>query len=541
MHKYKKTSVMLAVLALIVLSLVIFAGAMDKSVRDEEHMHCAAGVLQSKGQMVYRDFSYPAQPPYLPLLYAGLFKVLPTTHYLFTGRAFSVFCNIVTVLCIVAIFRRVFANYRFAGTLLGIAGAVLYVFNPFVYNISGFAGNHDFVVACIVTAFWLFVSIDLSQSSRYFLAAGIGFLLTLAVCTQLKMVVMLGLFFVMLLIRFKGTLKNRLKNILPFLLAMAVALIWPVWTLIASPKAFYINNFSIPVRYAQVMYNAKAVFGKFELCLVSLAIPGGIILAAITVFLCIAIFRYRGKLAITDAVNAVLAVLLVLVSVLLILIFPQLRLNYFGRLVPFLIISFAYPLVYLRAIADVDTKSKIFRTASIIMIACVASAVGCRFDMLTRVSTVLKPQSWIPVKVHRIALGIARKSTSHKPVATLLPIYALEAGRNIYTELAAGPFAYKVASAMSPDQIDTANIITPKKLKQQLHDSPPSIVILSSPSRDIEFVLLRIAKTKWPEQDYDEQLWERKEYDIGFTVYIRRDKYYKPTKTKNKIFVARNL
>ena len=135
------------------------------------------------------------------------------------------------------------------------------------------------------------------------------------------------------------------------------------------------------------------------------------------------------------------------------------------------------------------------------------------------------------MKLHVIALDIAGKTTSPKPAATLAPLYALEGGRNIYNELAAVSFAYRATLALSPEQINTANIIGPKELKQQLLDSPPSIVILNTPARNIEFVLLQIAKTQWPKQHYDEELWERIEYGKYVTVYIRRDQYYKPTKT----------
>ncbi len=52
-------------------------------------MYCTAGVLLSQGQSIYRDFSYPSQLPYHPLLLAALYKGLGTTHYLLVGRLVS--------------------------------------------------------------------------------------------------------------------------------------------------------------------------------------------------------------------------------------------------------------------------------------------------------------------------------------------------------------------------------------------------------------------------------------------------------------------
>ena len=277
-----------------------------------------------------------------------------------------------------------------------------------------------------------------------------------------------------------------------------------------------------------------------ELCFELLAIPGSILLVLITVFICILFVCYRRRLTITDRANFGLALLLFGVSVMFFVVFPKLREDYFGRIVPFLIICSAYPLAYFRRIAGTEKGGWVFRYAALLIIACVVSSVGCRYDMLTKVTTVSQPQNWIPMKVHSIALEIAGKTTSPKPAATLAPLYAIEGGRNIYPELSAGPFAYKVVAALSHNELDATHTITPKQLKQQLHENPPSIVILNAPARQVEFVLLRIAKTNWPKQQYDKQLWERKQYENFLTVYIRKDRYYKPTKPKPKPFYAYN-
>ena len=153
------------VLTLVVLSAAIWANAMTKSLGRDEQMYCTGGALLARGKIIYKDFSYPAQMPYHPLLYAVLFKIFNTTRYLFVGRMVSVVCDILTMLCIVAIYRRVFASLPIAGLLFGLAGAVLYVFNPLVDYANGYAWNHDVVIFCVVLSFWLFVSTDLAKKS----------------------------------------------------------------------------------------------------------------------------------------------------------------------------------------------------------------------------------------------------------------------------------------------------------------------------------------------------------------------------------------
>lgn len=527
MDKSEKIIILLVVLTIIILSLVIFSGSMEKSVCAEEHMHCTTGFLQSEGKMVYRDFSYPGQSPYLPLVYAGLFKVLGTTHYLLVGRIFSVFCDIVVAVCIIGIYRRVLVDYKDTATVLGLAGAVLYVFNPFVDNANGFAWNQDFVMACIVGSFWLFVCIEPERGARHLLIGLIGFFMTLATFMQMIMVLAEGLFVVMLLLRFGGPFRKRLKNVFPFLIGMGVVLIWPVVVLFSAPRAFFINQFWMPMHYAAVINKAELLFSKTEMCLSSFTIPGGILVVVIAVFLCIGLVYHRRKLIITEGLNALLGVLLFLISFLLILILPIIRVDFFGRMVPFLIISFAYPLYYFRMMSDVGIADRTFRTACIIITACVVSAIGCQSDMLLRVDNVFKPQRWVPIQMHKVAVDISGRSRSPKPVATLAPLYALEGGLNFYTELSAGPFAYRIAGALTEADIKTTHTISREKLKAQLAESLPSVVILTSPAKSVELVLLRIAKREWPEQYYDKELWERRPYDnVGIVVYIKRDEYY---------------
>jgi len=141
---------MLAVLVLLILSLAILGNSMTKPVGRDEHMYCTAGVLMAQGKTIYRDFSYPTQLPYHPLLYAVLFKGLDTTHYLLVGRLVSVLADILVMLCIVAVYRLAFGNFTVWGMSLGLCAAALYVYNPAVEYANGYASTRDAKpVACM--------------------------------------------------------------------------------------------------------------------------------------------------------------------------------------------------------------------------------------------------------------------------------------------------------------------------------------------------------------------------------------------------------
>ena len=157
----------LAVLVLLALSLAILGSSMTKPLGRDEHMYCTGGVLMAQGKTIYRDFAYPTQLPYHPLLYAAIYKITDTQHYLLTGRLVSTLCDILIAICILAIFCRAFKSRHIEGLLPGSAGLCLYLFNPFVNYANGYAWNHDFVILCVILSYWLFISTDFQAKSKY--------------------------------------------------------------------------------------------------------------------------------------------------------------------------------------------------------------------------------------------------------------------------------------------------------------------------------------------------------------------------------------
>ena len=212
----------LVILILIVLSLAILANSMSKPLGRDEQMYCTGSILLAQGKMIYRDFSYAAQLPYHPLLCAALLKIFSTTHYLLVGRILSAFFDILVLVCIFGIYRYIFKSFAITGMLLGLAGAVLYIFNPLVDYANGYAWNHDAVILCVVLAFWLFVSTDFAQKSKYWRIAVIGALLTFASCMRITTVLVELLFLAIILSQPTGSIKQRFKTALPFLIAAAV-------------------------------------------------------------------------------------------------------------------------------------------------------------------------------------------------------------------------------------------------------------------------------------------------------------------------------
>lgn len=502
-------------LILAALALAMLANSMTKPLGRDEHMYCTAGVLLAQGKLIYRDFSYIAQMPYHPLLCAFLYKALNTTQYLLVGRMLSVVCDVLLAVCIVGIYRRIFDAFPVSGVLLGLAAVVLYVFNPFVDYANGFAWNHDVVFLCVVLSFWLFISIDFEQKSKYWRIAVIGALLTLATCMRITTALAQLLFFVVLLLRPSRSIKQKLQTILPFLIASGCVLIWPIWIVTAAPRAFYLNLFWIPMLNSEWLRRIGMVFSKFDLIFVALTTPGYPLLILIAIQLWVTIALLRRKLKVSNVTNLLLAVLLPLVFFIIALIPPTMWKQYLAMPAPFLVISFAYPLLYIRKLTDTPRHNKHFQIARVLIAACALVSVSLYPVVLRRIPKLTRPQNWVPIRLHRISQDIAERTKGPEPVLTLAPLYALEGGGNIYNEFSSGPFVYRIAHYMNTSDRKTAKAVGPETLRQLLEKSPPAAIILGAERKPLEAPFLQAIASH-------SQQWQVEVYGNGLIVYFRR-------------------
>ncbi len=488
------------------MSLAILANSMTKPLGHDEQMYCTGAALLSQGKMIYRDFSYIAQLPWHPLICAALFKIFNTTNYLLTTRLFSVACNIVTLLCIVAIYRRLFTDTPLAGALLAIAAGTLYIFNPIVAYANGFAWNHDFIVAAVAVSFLLFVTTDFKHHSRYYRIAAIAALLTIATWMRITTALIGLLFFIFILINSPG---QRLKNALAFVGTTTVFSLWPLWTILSAPQAFALNLFQIPMLNAQYLHEIGMVYKKLDLTIFILKIPANFILIGLVVYLYAAIVWQSRKHQLPKQQNSILILLMVIASLLIAFIPPTMWIQYLAPPVPLLLICLAYPLSRLNKL---NTKNH-FPTA---LAAFAILAVYIFPAPIQNIPAVFKPQTWVSNQVHKTAIDIAANTKKPKRILTLAPLYALEGNCNIYPQLSAGPFVYRVADNLTQEQQKITTTAGPKSIQKLLDANPPSAVIVGTEPLSLEATLLERTVIPNPEN------WRKKQYPDGIIVYFRR-------------------
>ncbi|MHC4719128.1 MAG: hypothetical protein ACYSYT_01470 [Planctomycetota bacterium] len=179
----------------------------------------------------------------------------------------------------------------------------------------------------------------------------------------------------------------------------------------------------------------------------------------------------------------------------------------------FFVVSFAYPLLYLQRLGNSGGKG--FKIMRGLIVGCALASMLLYPVVLYKIPELLAPQGWVPNRVHRISKDIAEKTEGSKLILTLAPLYALEGSCDIYTELSAGVFVYRIADFLSPSDCRIAHAVGAKTLEQLIENSPPAAVVLGVEPKPLEIPLFMTAKP-------NQQGWEAKVYDDGPTAYFRR-------------------
>jgi hypothetical protein len=506
-----RIAAIIVVFALMVLSAAFVANSMTKPVGRDEQMYCSGAACLARGKVIYRDFSYAAQMPYHPLLCAALFKIFGTTHYLLVGRLLSCVCDILVMVCIVAIYRHVFQPSTTIGLLLGLGAVILYAFNPLVDYASGYAWNHDVVVLCVVLSLWLFVTADFQTKPQYWRLAAIGALLTFATFMRITTVLVELLFLAVVLSLRAKSVKQRLKTALPFLIASAIVMIWPISVIACAPHAFVLNLVKIPTLYGQWLQEIGMVHNKFTLTFACLTTPGYLVLMVLTIYLSLAGWILRRRVKIANTKNVWLATLLPVGFFVIALIPPTMWRQYLAVPVPFLVIALAFPLSSLHGLGEKSSMRKHLNIATFSMVVGALIAVVSYPLVLYRAPFALVPEKWIPIEHHKMSQEIAAQIKEPKQILTLAPLLALEGGCDIYPELSTGDIIYRIADSLSPDERRITRTAGPRTIDQVVRQSSPSAVIVGTEPpffAHLEEPLLSLIDTSWHREVYKNDCYE---------------------------------
>jgi hypothetical protein len=500
-HLQRPLLIALWVTVLVALAMVLLGNGMTKTTGRDEQMYCTAGVLVSQGMVPYRDFAYASQLPCHPLLYAAAFRITGTTHFLLTGRLISVACDLLVLILVVTIYRRIIPDSP-AGLWLGLAAAVLVAFNPLVSYANGYAWNHDVVVLLVMFSLWLLVSTGPSRPVYAWRAAAIGLCLSLAAGMRITTILVIPLFMAALAWRAKDPAIRRRSWLLPFAAGALAAAVWPVRVFLLAPEAFWCDLVEIPAIYGRWLREIGMAYDRLGLTRDCLTTPGYLAIFVLLVALVILAGRRRpGERTVHPAFLMVSGGLVAVFS-LIAFIPPTLWPQYWAIPVPFLVVTLAWPLSRL---AQAGSRGRL-AIASLLVGLAVIVTVSANAQALWGAPLATDPPVWEPLKVHRLGRDIvAHAEGSRRRVLTLAPLLALEGGGTIYPELSCGSIIYRVADQLTAEQRRLVHVAGPSSIADLARANPPDAVVVGAEDRRFAFLerpLEEIADPDWARMDY---------------------------------------
>jgi hypothetical protein len=425
-------------------ALLLVGANMRKELSHDEHMYVAGGELLAKGLLPYRDYPY-LQMPNLAFAYAGLFT--GTRHLLLAARLLNTLC---AALSAAVVFFTASSLFRQAGYLVRFLAA---------------AGSVVLLIANAATRPALPTRRTLRQQLRYSLPfAGAVLLLPGPTATAARAYGRDG-----------AQRPRRLYLLAAFCLGVLVGLLPAIGTAALAPARFTFGNVGYhalsETYWRQMGYTrAMSLDGKLAYLLDVAREPGTLVLLLAFALLGLLAVGGRARIRPGGLYPISLAAALTLSLAAGALGPTPTWYQYYYAPLPFLVLGVAYGAAALYA-------SGLPAAWVIALLGLAALSVGALgVPGYARLGPSLQVEDWVPSRVHQAGLEIERAVGAGR-VLTLAPLLPLEGGAGIYEQLAAGPFAWRVAGLMTADERQRLGVVGADDLDALLGPQPPTGIL----------------------------------------------------------------
>jgi hypothetical protein len=105
------------------------------------------------------------------------------------------------------------------------------------------------------------------------------------------------------------------------------------------------------------------------------------------------------------------------------------------------------------------------------------------YIVFKKLPTLVSPAQFVPMEFHRTAIAVRRlvdRSAKAGPVATLMPIYPLEARLPIYDELSTGIFLYWIGDRLTEAERRQYVGTGPGSIERLLEERPPCAILVGN-------------------------------------------------------------
>jgi hypothetical protein len=465
----------LAIAGVAVAGLGLLARIMTYPLRHDEQMYLPVGALLGKGAL-YQDYGFNNLPN-LPLLVAAVVEVTGTDHYLLTGRLIIFASWVLAAVAMALLVRR--ATDSRVGAALAVFALVA---SPPLLGAAGMLVTNNFVpLAFALMGTHLFIAgLDRAQP-RFATLLASGACLAIAAGFKANYVFLAPPFAIAaLLVPRTMAFPNRAAAVvLPFVLGGIVGAL-PVLAMAAPDPDGFLAHVLRYHRGPHIAYwranpdldgpKILTLGGKAQLA-ESVWLNGPtLILVVACLYLAFAGGLRSGGAArwpvwlVAGLITGAGVVAFVPTPA-----FPQ----YYVAPIPLLIVLAA--LLFGR----LEQRHR-EATAPFIYAAAVMLLLGGAPRLLANLPDLLAPGRWTVFRVHAAGQDIAAEMQSggEGRLATLAPIYALEAGRPVYPQLVTGPLVYRVGDLIPQPDRRYYRLISPTTIGQLLEAEPPAGILV---------------------------------------------------------------
>jgi len=455
------------------------------SLNHNEHMYICAGVLTAQGQSLYRDFAY-LQAPYLPMAYGIVFNMLKIdSFYLLTGKwiSFLLLCMSATAIFWGA--RRVVRDINFA---LGVAA--LFMLNTTVIDPATEVSNYILPLGATLLAFYIFI-VSFGSSIKPGGLVLAGLMLAAAAGAKLTYAPIIIPFIIITIccpVQKKSSpvcMRHRLAGAMfPLVAGMAIGLIPFFAFLYSDPARFLFNNLGYHHINAQWRLitgyeGPMALHARLAYAAEILSRTENLILVLPIMLGCgCAVNRLRKNKNTHEGISpgACLALLLLLTGLASAIApapsFPQ----YYALPVSCLFLLLLYTTPALSAIHPVLRRG-------FFLVLLLATLAYNGPPLHASIAKLPHRNRWAGLFVHDTAGFISHILRVKTPaaqgrIATLSPLFAVEANLPVYPELSTGPFLYRVGDLLAPADRSRFIGTSPMRLNDLLDREAPWAILV---------------------------------------------------------------
>jgi hypothetical protein len=160
------------------------------------------------------------------------------------------------------------------------------------------------------------------------------------------------------------------------------------------------------------------------------------------------------------------------------------------------------------------------RIRPVFLAACVVLVVLNLPRLTQHLGRLPHPESWTPMQVHRHGITLAERLAEAQvegKIATLAPVYPLEAELPVYPEFATGQFVYRIAQYTDADLARHYTMTSPTEVEELFRDDPPAAILVGF-EPELEAPMVRFARENGYLRVEDLGITDR--YGKG-TLYLR--------------------